>query len=83
MRRDRGESLTAREQEVLRHLCTGASNREISKALGISPNTVQNHVVNILRKLGLENRVQATAYAVRHSLTKSGGNEEHAPALQE
>ncbi len=83
MRRDRGEGLTAREQEVLRHLSTGASNREISAALCISPNTVQNHVVNILRKLGLENRAQATAYAVRRSLTASAGNGERAGAARE
>ncbi len=66
------ECLTAREREVLRCLSTGASNKDISGALGISPNTVQNHVVNILRKLRLENRVQATAYAVRNRLTPDG-----------
>lgn len=61
--------LTMREREVLRHMSTGASNRDISEALRISPNTVQNHVVRILKKLNLENRSQATAYAVRYNHT--------------
>jgi DNA-binding NarL/FixJ family response regulator len=59
------DQLTDREVEVLRHLSTGASNREIAKALFISENTVRNHVRSILEKLHLANRVQAAAYAVR------------------
>jgi DNA-binding NarL/FixJ family response regulator len=59
------DQLTEREVEVLRHLSTGASNREIAKALFISENTVRNHVRSILEKLHLANRVQAAAYAVR------------------
>lgn len=82
--KSRVECLTARELEVLRHLSTGASNREMSEALGISPNTVQNHVVNILHKLHLENRIQATAYAVRNNLTLADRvSGEHVAALQE
>lgn len=61
--------LTVRELEVLRHMSTGASNKDISEALRISPHTVQNHVVRILRKLELDNRSQATAYAVRYNHT--------------
>ena len=59
------DELTEREVEVLRHLSTGASNREIAQALFISENTVRNHVRSILEKLHLANRVQAAAYAVR------------------
>jgi DNA-binding NarL/FixJ family response regulator len=59
------DQLTDREIEVLRHLSTGASNRDIAAALFISENTVRNHVRNILEKLHLSNRVQAAAYAVR------------------
>jgi DNA-binding NarL/FixJ family response regulator len=59
------DQLTDREVEVLRHLSTGASNREIAKALFISENTVRNHVRSILEKLHLANRAQAAAYAVR------------------
>ncbi|CAM3854150.1 response regulator transcription factor [Alicyclobacillus pomorum] len=59
------DQLTDREVEVLRHLSTGASNREIAKALFISENTVRSHVRSILEKLHLANRAQAAAYAVR------------------
>ncbi|MCL6631738.1 MAG: response regulator transcription factor [Alicyclobacillus herbarius] len=59
------DRLTDREMEVLRHLSTGASNREIAAALYISENTVRNHIRSILEKLHLANRVQAAAYAVR------------------
>jgi DNA-binding NarL/FixJ family response regulator len=61
--------LTDREIEVLRHLSTGASNREIAYALYISENTVRNHVQNILEKLHLGNRARAAAFAVREGLT--------------
>ena len=63
------DPLTARELEVLQCMSTGVSNKEISKALNISLNTVQNHVGRILSKLHLENRAQATAYALRYSFT--------------
>jgi DNA-binding NarL/FixJ family response regulator len=63
--RQQVNDLTEREIEVLRYLSTGASNRDIAKALFISENTVRNHVRNILEKLHLGNRVQAAAYAVR------------------
>jgi DNA-binding NarL/FixJ family response regulator len=63
--RQQVNELTEREVEVLRYLSTGASNRDIAKALYISENTVRNHVRNILEKLHLGNRVQAAAYAVR------------------
>ena len=56
------ESLTAREQEVLTHLEKGATNREIAERLFISEYTVKNHVRNILAKLNLHSRRQATQY---------------------
>lgn len=62
---DQVDQLTEREIEVLRHLSTGATNRDIARSLFISENTVRNHVRNILEKLHLSNRVQAAAYAVR------------------
>lgn len=72
---DQVDKLTEREVEVLRHLSTGATNRDIARALFISENTVRNHVRNILEKLHLSNRVQAAAYAVREGYTmKSDGD---------
>jgi LuxR family maltose regulon positive regulatory protein len=56
-------SITAREQEVLRLLSDGRSNREIADSLSISESTVKTHLVNIYSKLGVNNRVQATTRA--------------------
>jgi DNA-binding NarL/FixJ family response regulator len=57
--------LTDRELEVFALLATGDSNQGIGKELGLSNNTVANHVKSILSKLNLENRIQAAAHAVR------------------
>lgn len=56
-------ALTPREREVLRLLGQGFSNQEISDNLTIEMGTVKNHVHNILQKLGLNNRWEATPYA--------------------
>ncbi|WP_159881094.1 response regulator [Paenibacillus puerhi] len=64
-------ALSQRELEILGCIATGQSNRQIASALLITENTVKNHVKNILAKLSLENRVQLTAYAVRHGLTQN------------
>lgn len=57
--------LSAREMEVLTYVTKGLSNKEIALYLGISHQTVKNHVTAILRKLGVEDRTQATVYALR------------------
>jgi two-component system nitrate/nitrite response regulator NarL len=57
--------LTPREKEVLQKLSEGLSNKEIGLSLCISENTVKVHVKNILRKLHLQNRTEAAAYARR------------------
>lgn len=61
--------LTARETEIVAHVSKGYNNKQIALRLSISENTVKNHMKNILDKLNLENRVQLTAYAVKHQLT--------------
>jgi LuxR family maltose regulon positive regulatory protein len=53
------DPLTEREQEVLRLLIEGASNREISRRLVLSVNTVKRHVYNLCGKLGVQSRTQA------------------------
>ena len=58
--------LSPREMDVLRLLTRGMSNKEIAQALGISEQTVKNHVTAILRKLDLEDRTQAAVYALQH-----------------
>ena len=54
-----GGLLSSREQEVLRLLAEGLTDREIAGALAISPRTVESHVSNVLRKLGVRNRAEA------------------------
>jgi DNA-binding NarL/FixJ family response regulator len=51
--------LSSRELEVLSHLADGMTDREIAAALVISPRTVESHVGNVLRKLGVRNRAEA------------------------
>lgn len=71
-RRDRGDNnevpLTNRELQVLRHIALGLSNREIGHSLGISIETVKEHVQNILRKMDASDRTQAAVWAVRQGL---------------
>jgi len=63
------DPLTERELEVLRFVAKGLSNQEIAGELTIAEVTVRTHVSNILSKLHLANRVQATLYALREGLT--------------
>jgi len=60
--------LTNRELQVLRHVAMGLSNREIGRSLGISIETVKEHVQNILRKLEANDRTQAAVWAVKKGL---------------
>ena len=59
--------LTPRERHVLDLLTQGRTNGQIAKELYISTTTASVHVSNILRKLGVTNRVEAAAIAERHS----------------
>ena len=60
--------LTKRESEVLKQLAFGLTNKEIAQALGISYETVKEHVQHILRKIGVNDRTQAAVWAVRKDL---------------
>ena len=54
---------------VLRHLGTGATNRQIADALALTEGTVKNYISTILAKTGLHDRTQAALFAVRYGLT--------------
>ena len=62
--------LTPREVEILRLVAEGRGNKGIAKELIVSEATVSTHMNNILSKLHLSNRVQATLYALRNGLAK-------------
>jgi len=61
--------LTRREQDVLRLLAQGQSNRQIAQVLMVSENTVKTHVRHILEKLELDSRSEAVALVRRKTLT--------------
>lgn len=71
-RRGSGDSvpggLTAREVEVLRLLAGGLSNLAIAERLVLSVKTVERHIANVYAKIGAHGRVDATTFALRHSL---------------
>jgi len=69
------DPLTERELEVLKLVARGQSNSEISKQLVISEGTVRTHVSNILGKLHLASRTQATLYALRKGLASLNDGE--------
>ncbi len=67
-------SLTARESEILRLLVTGMTDPEIAEALYISVRTVEHHVANVCRKLGVRTRTAATSTAIAAGLVATGGS---------
>lgn len=62
------QSITDREKQVLQLLARGAGNRRIARELGISPETVQTHIRNMLAKLAVGSRLEAVVKALRLGL---------------
>lgn len=62
------ETLTPREQEIMRLLADGVSVKEIAEKLFISPRTVENHRANIMNKLNLNSIIELARYAARLGL---------------
>ena len=71
---DSPEELTERETEVLRLLAQGQANKQIAHVLHIAEKTVKVHVSNILGKLGVQSRTQATLYAIRIGLVSASSS---------
>jgi PAS domain S-box-containing protein len=61
-------ALTPRESDVLTYLANGYGTDDIAQALFIAPNTVRNHIQNILQKLHIHSRTEAVSYAIRYGL---------------
>jgi DNA-binding NarL/FixJ family response regulator len=59
--------LASREQEVLRHIANGESNKRIARELDLSVRTVETHRLNIKRKLGIEGQAELIKFAVQHA----------------
>jgi two-component system, NarL family, response regulator DegU len=58
--------LSPREIQVLEHAAHGSSNKVIARKMGISDQTVKNHLTSIMRKLAVNDRTQAVVYALQH-----------------
>jgi RNA polymerase sigma factor (sigma-70 family) len=67
-------SLSPREMEILELVTDGISNKDIAQRLGISQQTVKNHVTTILRKLQVDDRTQAAIFALRQGWVRLDGS---------
>jgi DNA-binding CsgD family transcriptional regulator len=70
---DRAALLTQRQAQVVSLLAAGKSTREVARALGVTPHTLQAHIGMIMKKLGVANRLQVIAVALRDTRGSSGG----------
>ncbi len=68
--KDKIDSLTNREMEVLICVANGMFNREIADELSISERTVKNHVTNIFKKIDVADRTQAAVFAIKNDIIK-------------
>jgi DNA-binding NarL/FixJ family response regulator len=65
---ERESGLTMRELEILQHIVSGKSNKEIATELGLSANTVAVHRANIMDALGIHKTAELVVYAIRNGL---------------
>lgn len=75
--------LSEREIEVLERIAAGGSNKEIADSLGISTQTVKNHISSILRKLSLNDRTQAVLFALRRGWIETPSEIKQGPPAEE
>jgi len=64
--------LTKRQTQVVSLLATGKSTREVARAIGVAPRTVQVHIGMIMKKLGVASRLQVVALALRDKRKAEG-----------
>lgn len=65
--------LTARETEILHYMAQGYLNKQIADTLGVTEQTIKNHITSILRKLNANARTQAVVIAIKKGLVSIGG----------
>ncbi len=68
--KDKIDSLTNRELEVLVQVANGMFNKEIATNLNISERTVKNHISNIFKKIDVSDRTQAAVFAIKNNIIK-------------
>ncbi|GFI03286.1 transcriptional regulatory protein DegU [Lachnospiraceae bacterium] len=68
--KDKLESLTRRELEILKQIAGGMFNKKIATNLNISERTVKNHISNIFKKIDVSDRTQAAVFAIRNNVVR-------------
>ncbi len=69
--RDDEDPLTPREQQVVKLIAEANTNKQIAETLHLAEKTVESHRANLLRKLGMRDRVELVRYAIRRGLTEA------------
>lgn len=64
------DSLTKREVEILKQIAGGRFNKEIAESLNITERTVKNHISNLFKKIDVNDRTQAAVFAIRNNLVE-------------
>ncbi|MCM1252432.1 MAG: response regulator transcription factor [Clostridium sp.] len=70
LKKDKVESLTKREKEILIQVVNGMSNKEVAMNLDITERTVKNHISNIFKKIEVSDRTQAAVFAIKNNIVK-------------
>ena len=66
--KDKIDSLTKREYEILVQIAKGKVNKDIADSLNICERTVKNHVFKIFKKIGVNDRTQAAVFAIKNNI---------------
>lgn len=68
--KDKIDSLTRREMDMIIQIASGLSNKEIAKNLSITERTVKNHISSLFKKIEVSDRTQAAVFAIKNNLIK-------------
>lgn len=67
-RKSTGAKVTDRQEQIVRLLAAGGTNRELAARLGVHEQTIKNQLSRIYAQLGVRNRLELAIYAARHGL---------------